>query len=176
MSVRPILVAPAPALRAVSARVEAFDGTVAGAVDDLLETMRARGAIGLSAPQIGDARRIAVIDPSGDGAAPEAFVNPRIVARGRAYGFVQESCLSLPGVVASVWRDTRVRVSAQDAQGRSFERDLAGLAAVSLQHEIDHLDGRLFVDRLGALRRWALRRRLGTAAAPHDGAPSAVGQ
>ncbi|MGP9819054.1 peptide deformylase [Salinarimonas sp. NSM] len=164
MSLRPILEAPDPALRAVAAPVARFDETVAAAVADLLETMCAHRAVGLSAPQIGDARRIAVIDPHGDGTAPEAFVNPRLVARGRAWGFVQESCLSLPGVVASVWRDTRVRVSAQDAQGRSFERDLAGMAAVSLQHEIDHLDGRLFVDRLSPLRRWAVRRRLGAAA------------
>ncbi|MGJ3264705.1 MAG: peptide deformylase [Salinarimonas sp.] len=164
MSVRPILVCPHPTLRAVAAPVAHFDETVAAAIADLVETMRAHGAIGLSAPQIGMTRAIAVIDPDGEGATPQVYVNPRIVAKGRAFGFVQESCLSLPGVKASVWRDTRVRVQAQDAEGRVFERDLAGMAAVSLQHEIDHLAGRLFVDRLSPLRRWMIRRRVGAAA------------
>lgn len=172
MAIRPILIHPDPRLRAVARPVAAFDDGLAALVDDLLDTMRAHRAIGLCAPQIGDARRVCVIDPAGDGAAPDVFVDPAIVGRGRAYGFVQESCLSVPGVSGGVWRDTRVRVRARDAAGRVFERALDGMHAVALQHEMDHLDGVLFVDKLSLLRRagtWLKERagrRVGVRPAP----------
>lgn len=156
MAIRPILLHPDPRLRAPARPVAAVDDGLADLVADLLDTMRAHRAVGLCAPQIGDMRRVCVIDPAGDGAAPQVFVDPEIVRRGRAWGLVEESCLSVPGVSGMVWRDTRVTVRAQDADGRPFERALAGMEAVALQHELDHLDGRLFIDRLSPVRRLAM--------------------
>ena len=157
MAIRTILTHPDPALRAVC---EAVDGADVGAlVDDLVETMRAHGAIGLSAPQIGDLRRVAVIEGANPGDPARIFVDPEIVQKRCAFGFVQESCLSVPGVRGTVMRDTNIRVGAYDRVGARFEVDLAGMDAVCLQHELDHLDGRLFIDRLSFLRRLALRAR-----------------
>jgi len=167
VAIRPILLHPAPRLRAVAPAVETFDDGLARLVEDLVETLRAHGAIGLSAPQIDEPRRVCVIETAGDGRAPQVFVNPVIVRRGRAYGFVQESCLSVPGVAGNVWRDTRVTVRAQDPDGRLFERGLEGMDAVALQHEIDHLDGMLFIDRLSPLRR--VRMWLAARAAKAEG-------
>ncbi|WP_349367854.1 peptide deformylase [Salinarimonas sp.] len=167
MSVRPVLVHPDPMLRRACDPVTAVDADVARLIDDLIETMRAHGAIGLSAPQIGDLRRVAVLEAAGEGAAEGAgqgnparvFVDPQVVAKRGAWGLVQESCLSVPGVKGNVLRDTRVRVRALDREGAPFEVELAGMDAVCVQHEIDHLAGVLFVDRLSVFRRLALRAR-----------------
>jgi peptide deformylase len=153
-----ILEHPDPRLRQSSARVLTFDSTFQRRVDDLLETLHASGGIGLSAPQTGVLQRLAVADLSGDASDPQVYVNPEILARS-ATGFVEESCLSVPGVVASVMRATRVRVRAQDRHGEPFERDLEGMHAVCLQHEIDHLDGILFIDRLFFWQRFMLGRQ-----------------
>ena len=137
-----------------------FDETLQGDVQDLLDTLRASGGIGLCAPQLGTLRRILVLDLSGEGTAPEVYVNPEVLGR-RSLGFVQESCLSLPGVTGSVMRSAQVRVRALDVDGASFERTLENLHACALQHELDHLDGRLFVDRFFLLGRWRFRRGAG---------------
>ena len=89
----------------------------------------------------------------------EHYVNPEILARA-APGFVQESCLSVPGIVGSVWRSTKVTVRARDRLGQPFERELEGMHAVCMQHEIDHLEGKLFIDRLWFFRRLLVRSRL----------------
>jgi peptide deformylase len=127
-------------------------------VEGLLETLRAAGGIGLSAPQVGDPRRVSVIDLSGDGSAPEVFVNPDILARER-WAIVEESCLSVPGVEGKLMRATRVRARAVDPTGAPFVRDLEDMHAVCLQHEVDHLDGTLFIDRLSPLHRLRMRWR-----------------
>lgn len=153
-----ILEHPDPRLRARCGEVTTFDADLARLVDDLLDTLHASGGIGLSAPQLGDPRRVSVMDLAGDGSAPEVFVNPDILVR-RRWAIVEESCLSVPGVEGKVMRATRVRVRAVDRNGEPFVRDLEDMDAVCLQHEVDHLDGTLFIDRLSPLRRWRLRRR-----------------
>ena len=152
---------PDPRLRQQSAPVTLFDPELQRFADDLLETLHATGAIGLSAPQAGDLRRILVMDLSGNASEPQVYVNPEIVARA-APGLVEESCLSVPGVVGNVLRATQVRVRAVDLAGVPFERELEGMHAVCLQHEMDHLVGKLFVDRLSLFGR--LRFRAGAAA------------
>jgi peptide deformylase len=151
-----ILEHPDARLRTPGAPVTVFDAELARLVGDLLDTLEAAGGIGLSAPQVGDLRRVSVMDLEGDRAAPEVFVNPEIVAR-RRWGVVEESCLSVPGVVGNVLRATRVRVRAVDPAGEPFERELEDMHAVCLQHELDHLNGKLFIERLSPLRRLRLR-------------------
>lgn len=146
MSQRSVLEYPDPRLRREASPVSVFDAGLSALVDDLLETLQATKAVALSAPQVDDARAVLVMNP-GDGWAPQVYVNPELLAKS-AWGLVEESCLSLPGVVGNVVRATEVRVRAQDRDGQSFERDLSGLAAVCLQHEMDHLVGKLFVDRM----------------------------
>lgn len=153
-----ILEHPDPRLRERSAPVRTFDEQVGRLADDLLETLYAAGGIGLSAPQTGANTRVVVMDLSGDASQPQVFVNPEVTAKA-ASGLVEESCLSVPGVVGTVWRATRVRFRAQDRQGRPFEGELDGMRAVCLQHEIDHLEGRLFIDRLWFWRRLLLQAR-----------------
>ena len=154
----PILEYPDPRLRRRATPVTRFDGETARLADAMLEMLYDKGGIGLSAPQVGVLERVAVMDLSGDGTEPEVYVNPEILSRS-ALGLVEESCLSVPGVVGNVFRATRVRVRAQDRQGQTFERDLDGMHAVCLQHEIDHLEGKLFIDRLWFWRRLIIRAR-----------------
>lgn len=157
MARRAILEYPDPRLRLQSEPVADFDADLSHLADDLIETLHATGGIGLAAPQVDDRRRVLVMDHSGDASAPRVYVNPVILADA-APGLVEESCLSLPGLVGNVIRATQVRVQAQKRDGTRFEHDLTGMEAVCLQHEIDHLDGRLFLDRLSLLRR--LRARM----------------
>lgn len=152
-----ILEYPDPRLRLCSEPVTVFDDRLSRWVDDLIETMHAGQAIGLSAPQVDFRREVLVIDLSEDRSAPEVYINPKILSK-KAYGFVEESCLSVPGVVANVLRATQIRVRAQDRTGETFERTLEGMHAVCVQHEMDHLRGKLLVDRLSFFRRFRLRR------------------
>lgn len=158
MAVRSILEYPDSRLSQKAAPVTRFDEVLGRLATDLLETLYDRGGIGLSAPQVGTLERVAVMDLSGTASDPQIFINPTILSRA-AIGLVEESCLSVPGVVGNVFRATRVRVSAQDLTGQSFERDLDGMHAVCLQHELDHLEGRLFIDRLWFWRRLMIQAR-----------------
>lgn len=157
---RTVLEHPDPRLRTVARPVTVFDDALRALVDDLFETMHAGRAIGLAATQVDVHQRVVVLDVSGEASEPQVFVNPEILSES-AIGMVEESCMSVPGVLDSVRRATCVRVRARDPHGQPFERRLDGLAAVCLLHEIDHLDGRLFVDRLSYLRRLRWRWRLG---------------
>ena len=165
MAVRPVLVDPDPRLRQRCRPVDAFDGALDALVQDLFDTLYAASAIGLSAPQLGVPLRVAVLDVSPDRSAPEVFVNPEVLDEGML-AIVEESCLSAPGVVANVRRHIRARVRAFDRHGAPFEADLADLRAVCLLHEVDHLEGRLFTDRLPAWRRLLLRLRAPQRARP----------
>lgn len=158
MAERPILEYPDPRLRERSAPVASFDATVDRLVDDLFDTLYATSGIGLSAPQLGALQRVLVMDHSGNATAPEVYINPELLQRA-AIGIVEESCLSVPGVTGNVFRATRARVRAQDRTGAVFECDLEGMPAVCLQHEIDHLEGKLFIDRLMPWRRLLFRLR-----------------
>ena len=171
MARREVLEYPDPRLRLVSDPVTEFGSELADLVADLFDTMYAGKAIGLSAPQLDVQREVLVIDVSEDASAPQVFINPEILDSARP-GFVEESCLSVPGVVANVLRATRIRVRARDCSGETFVRELADMEAVCLQHEMDHLAGKVLVDRLSAFRRWRLRR---AAARATSDAPRAGG-
>lgn len=153
-----ILEYPDPRLRQASEPVDTFDAALEQFTADLFETMDARASLGLSAPQADVQRQVIVCDASGRGEARRVFINPEITASG-AYGYVQETCLSVPGRRGIVKRPTRLTVRAQDTAGAPFTAHLQGLEAVSVCHEVDHLQGILFIDRLWLLRRLGIRAR-----------------
>ncbi len=158
MSRLEILHFPDPRLRRRAEAVPVVDDDVRRLIDDLLETMYDAPGIGLSAPQVNVAKRVITIDVSKDRNAPLCLVNPKIrTASGETE--TEEGCLSLPGVYELVKRPEKVRVSALDRDGRSREIEAEGLLAVCIQHEIDHLDGRLFVDYLSRLKRQRIRKK-----------------
>ncbi len=155
----PILEFPDPRLRTRAEPVATFDAALARLADDMVETMYAAPGIGLAATQVDWHHRLIVIDLSKEQNEREVFINPEILSReGQAVG--EEGCLSVPGIYDDVPRAERVRVRAQDVKGRVFERDLDGMLAVCLQHEMDHLDGKLFVDYLSELKRQRIRKKL----------------
>lgn len=155
-----ILEYPDPRLRTVASPVVDFDAVLSQQIENLFETLYASKAIGLAATQVDLHRRILVIDVSSDQTMPRLYINPEIVARD-AIAMVEESCLSLPGISESVQRAARVTVRAAARDGRPFEAELEGLEAVCLQHEMDHLEGRLFADHLSFFKRLRVWRRLG---------------
>ena len=159
MAALPILRYPDPRLRTKAKQVAAVDGAVVRLIDNLLETMYAASGIGLAATQVNVHKRVLVVDVSEQRNEPLAFVNPVIeVAAG-----VQErdeGCLSVPGFVASVKRAENIRVSAINRAGKPFELQAEGLLALCIQHECDHLDGKLFVDYLSRLKRQRIENKL----------------
>ncbi|MFO1375426.1 MAG: peptide deformylase [Steroidobacteraceae bacterium] len=154
-----ILEYPDPRLRTVAAPVATVDDEVRTLIADMLETMYAAKGIGLAATQVDVHRRLLVIDVSDERNEPRVFVDPEVIARD-ATGSHQEGCLSVPGIYEDVQRAQRIRVRALDRDGRPFELDADGLLAICIQHEIDHLDGRLFVDYLSELKRQRIRKKL----------------
>ena len=154
-----ILEFPDPRLRTRAHPVEKFDAEFGQLIDDMLETMYAAPGIGLAATQVNVHRRLLVIDVSESRDQPQVFVNPEIVQQD-GVEVTEEGCLSVPQIFEEVQRAARVRVRAQDRNGKVFERELDGLLAVCLQHEMDHLQGKLFVDYLSALKRDRIRRKL----------------
>jgi peptide deformylase len=135
------------------------DDEVRRLVDDMFETMYAAPGVGLAATQVDVHRRVLVADVSEDRSRPLCFINPEIILR-EGTQTLEEGCLSVPGYYETVARAERVRVRALDRAGESFELDADGLLAVCVQHEIDHLDGKLFVDYLSELKRLRIRKRL----------------
>ena len=159
MALLPILEVPDPRLRIRAEPVTVFDASLLRLVDDMFETMYAAPGIGLAASQVDVHRQLIVMDVSNDRSEPLVFINPQILGRSEV-GTMEEGCLSVPGIFDTVERAQRVRVRAQDRHGATFERDLDGILAVCLQHEMDHLDGKLFVDYLSSLKRDRIRRKL----------------
>jgi peptide deformylase len=162
MTLRPILLYPDPILRQKTEAVTDFGESLAGLVREMSATMYAAPGVGLAAPQIGDLRRVAIVDvdPSGPASRLHVLVNPRLVARSGAETEV-EGCLSIPGFTERIERPLAVRVAAQGIGGEPFELDAEGFLARALCHEIDHLDGILFIDHLRGLRRQLAMRKLG---------------
>jgi peptide deformylase len=152
MTTRSIVIFPDPRLRAKAQPVTAFDHALQRLVGDLFETMREANGLGLAATQIYELQRVFVMDVSEDGSCPIAFVNPVIVSR-KGVQKRQEGCLSIPGVYADVVRAAEIRIQAFNLVGQQFEKTARALEAVCIQHEIDHLDGRLFIDHLSPLKR-----------------------
>jgi peptide deformylase len=159
MALLPVLEFPDPRLRTRARPVEEFDAGLRQLVADMLETMYAAPGIGLAATQVNVHRQVIVVDISGDTRQPDIYINPQILTRD-GVEVSEEGCLSVPNVFEEVERAARVRVRAQDVDGKVFERDLDGLGAVCLQHEMDHLAGKLFVDYLSVLKRERIRRKL----------------
>ena len=161
MAVRPIVLYPDPVLRARAREVERFGSELEALACDLADTMYDAPGVGLAAPQVGVSERVAVVDVAAGGAASElhVLVNPRIVeSEGRE--LAEEGCLSIPGLSEKVPRPRRVRVEARRPDGSCFELDAEGLLARALCHEIDHLEGILFFERVTGLRGELARRRL----------------
>ena len=159
MALRTILEFPDPRLRTRARPVTEFGPALKGLIDDLFETMYAAPGIGLAATQLDVHQRVIAIDVSSEHTEPVVLVNPQILAR-EGDASTEEGCLSVPGIFDEVKRAAKVRVRAQDASGAVFERDYEGILAVCIQHEMDHLDGKLFVDYLSDLKRERIRKKL----------------
>lgn len=154
-----ILIYPDTQLRKIASPVANVDGKTAEFVDNMLETMYDAPGVGLAATQVGEHSRIVVIDVSEDGDSPLTLINPKILEfDGEAE--TQEGCLSIPEVYEKIKRPESVRVSAIDRSGEPFEMDADGLLACCIQHEIDHLNGKLFVDYLSPLKRNRIRKKM----------------
>ena len=154
-----ILEFPDPRLRTRAVPVQVFDAALSRLIDAMLETMYAAPGIGLAATQVNVHQRLLVVDVSEAKNQPQVYINPQILSRDGVEQS-EEGCLSVPQVYEQVERAARVRVRAQDRHGECFERDLDGLLAVCVQHEMDHLEGKLFVDYLSSLKRERIRRKL----------------
>ncbi|MDE1466287.1 peptide deformylase [Aurantiacibacter sp. D1-12] len=186
MAIREILEAPDPRLKIVSKPVETFDADLKTLVDDMFETMYAAHGIGLAAIQVGEPIRLLVIDlqeedPDAepvecehDGTKhthpaiindPRVFVNPEILDPSEEQGTYQEGCLSVPDIFADVERPARCRVKYQDLGGNSHEEEISGMLATVIQHEMDHLNGILFIDHLSRLKRSMALKKLAKARA-----------
>lgn len=159
MAILQILEYPNPRLRTRAETVVEVDETIRQLIDDMLETMYDALGIGLAATQVDVHKRVLVADVSAEHDDPRCFINPEILDEEGAE-VTEEGCLSVPGVYDRVERAERIRVRALDRNGQPFEADLDGLLAVCVQHEIDHLDGKLFVDYLSDLKRRRIRKRL----------------
>ncbi|ANB16500.1 peptide deformylase [Dokdonella koreensis] len=172
MSLLTILEFPDPRLRTRAQPVTEFGPALKRLVADMFETMYAAPGIGLAATQVDVHRQLLVIDISDTKDQPLVLINPRIVAREGSQTY-QEGCLSVPGIYADVDRADRVRVEAQDVDGGALEIEADGLLAVCIQHEMDHLAGKLFVDYLSPLKRELVRKKL-EKQRRHTAAPAAV--
>lgn len=159
MTIRKIIYLPDSRLRQVSKPVEQFDDALQLLIDDMFETMYHARGVGLAAPQIGLNIRLSVVDVSADKTSQLVLVNPEII---EAHGQFQyeEGCLSVPGAYDTVTRAESVRIRAQDRHGEFYEMSADGLLGECFQHEIDHLNGKLFVDLLSPLKRAMARRKL----------------
>ena len=160
MAILQILEFPDSRLRTVATSVTEFDASLQTLVDDLLETMYAAEGIGLAATQVNVHKRLLVLDVSENKDSPQVFINPKFEIIQPDPHEYDEGCLSVPGFYETVTRPTAIRVTAQNVQGDTFELDADGLLATCIQHEIDHLEGKLFVDYISALKRQRIRAKL----------------
>lgn len=162
MAVLPLVIAPDPRLKVICRKVAAVDGAIRQLMDDMVDTMHARDGIGLAAPQVGRDERVIVADIAGrdEPANPIRMANPEIVWVSDDERIHEEGCLSLPEHYADVIRPDRVKVRYLDETGKRREIEADGLLSTCLQHEIDHLDGILFVDHISALKRNIILRKL----------------
>ncbi|MGD8741837.1 MAG: peptide deformylase [Granulosicoccaceae bacterium] len=154
-----ILHYPDPRLRTVARPVAEVDERIRQLVADMLETMYDAPGIGLAATQVNVHERVLVLDLSEERSEPRVFINPEIIAA-EGHEVMEEGCLSVPGVYDNVERADRIRVRALNEQGETFELEADGLLAVCIQHEIDHLDGKVFVDYLSPLKQQRIIKKL----------------
>jgi peptide deformylase len=156
VSLRTLHLLGSPILRQRAEPVPGVDDAVRQLIDDLFETMHAARGVGLAANQVGIARRVAVVDTGGDTPAPLVLVNPTIVHRGEETETAEEGCLSIPEIFGDVERAVSIIVEATDRTGTTFRLETSGYQARAIQHEVDHLDGVLFLDHLSAVKRGLL--------------------
>ena len=156
MSLRRLHLLGSPVLRQRADPVPDVDDAVRQLIDDLFETMHAARGVGLAANQVGIARRVAVVDTGGDTPQPLVLVNPTIVHRGEETETAEEGCLSIPEIFGDVERPVSIIVEATDRSGAPFRLETSGYQARAIQHEVDHLDGVLFLDHLSAVKRGLL--------------------
>ena len=159
MALRTILEYPDPRLRTRAQPVTRFDAALGALIDDLFETMYAAPGIGLAATQVDVHQRVIVIDISPERKEPLTIINPQILAR-EGEASTEEGCLSVPGIFDEVKRASKIRLRAQQRDGTPFESDYEDILAVCIQHEMDHLEGKLFVDYLSDLKRERIRKKL----------------
>ena len=159
MAIRKIIYLPDPRLRKLSTQVLAFDDQLHALIEDMFDTMYDAKGVGLAAPQIGINIRLSVVDVVGDKSQQLVLANPEIIASEGLIEY-QEGCLSVPSVYDTVKRAEKVTLRAQDKFGEFYEMDAEGLLGECFQHEIDHLNGKLFVDLLSPLKRTMARKKL----------------
>lgn len=166
MTIKPLIILPDPILRQVSKPIEAIDSEVTKLADDMLETMYDAPGIGLAAIQIGVARRMLVLDVSkeGEDKKPLVFINPEVVSASDTRSVYEEGCLSIPDYYAEVERPAVITVKHLDRDGKEQLTEADGLLATCLQHEIDHLNGVLFIDHISKLKREMVVRKFTKAA------------
>ncbi|NQX87198.1 MAG: peptide deformylase [Halioglobus sp.] len=160
MALLEILAFPDPRLRTRAAPVKDVTKATRTLIDNMLETMYAAPGIGLAATQVNVHQRLLVMDVSEAHDAPQVFINPRFEVLDPELGAYDEGCLSVPGFYESITRPQKISVSALDRNGSPFSVNLDGLEAICLQHEVDHLNGKLFVDYLSPLKRQRIRKKL----------------
>jgi peptide deformylase len=159
MALLEILETPDPRLRTVAKPVERFDAELAQLAENMIETMYAAKGIGLAATQVNVHQRLLVLDVSEAQDTPRVYVNPTILET-EGTETCEEGCLSVPGIYAEVTRAEKVRIRAQDVSGTTFEEDLDGMHAICVQHEMDHLEGKLFIDYLSPLKQRMVTKKL----------------
>lgn len=160
MALLPILEFPDPRLRTVAKPVEKVDDDIRQLVDDMFETMYDAPGVGLAATQVNVHKQVIVIDTSEDKTEPHVFINPEIEVLDKELYDYEEGCLSVPGFYEKITRPEHVRVTALDRDGNSFTIEPEGLLAVCIQHEMDHLQGKLFVDYVSSMKRQRIRKKL----------------
>jgi peptide deformylase len=160
MAILEILEFPDPRLRTVAKPVETVDDALRKLIDDMIETMYAASGIGLAASQVDVHQRLLVIDVSEERDQPQVFINPRITPLTDDLAPYEEGCLSVPGFYEKVERPARVRIQALDRDGEPLDIEAEGMLATCIQHEIDHLDGKLFVDYISRLKRDRIKKKL----------------
>ncbi|WP_339950917.1 peptide deformylase [uncultured Albimonas sp.] len=162
MSLRPILIHPDPRLKKAAEAVPEPDDALRRLVEDMLETMYDAPGVGLAGPQVGVMKRLFVMDVAGKEEAPQplALINPEILWRSDETSTYEEGCLSIPDIYEEVTRPARVAVRWMDPEGAPREAEFEGLAATCAQHEIDHLDGKLFIDYLGSVKRGLITQKM----------------
>lgn len=160
MAILEILEFPDPRLRTVAKEITLVDDALQTLIDDMFETMYAAPGVGLAASQVNVHRRMMVIDVSEEQNEPLVFINPVVEVLDQTLHEYDEGCLSIPGYYEPVVRPEHIRVTALDRDGKSFSLEPDGLLAVCIQHEIDHLDGKLFVDYISPLKRNRIKKKL----------------
>ncbi|HEY1059725.1 MAG TPA: peptide deformylase [Limnobacter sp.] len=160
MALLPILRYPDPRLKTVATPVTQFDDKLARLAQDMAETMYEAPGVGLAATQVNVHKRVVVVDVSEDKSGLIVFVNPEVIQASEAAKEYDEGCLSVPGIYETVTRPDTVRIRAQNVKGEFFEIDCDGLLAVCIQHEIDHLNGKVFVEYLSQLKQTRIKNKL----------------